>query len=155
MDGRFFHFGDEVEDVPAVLAFAEAVPDVLAETHPELRWVAAFVDGARAVQAVGTALELLDEAVVRQHLFHGEAILARADALILLFLAGTLATGFVAFSFAQRAFWAVAIFARPAALILPFFLGALADTGAEAPRIEDSSLFKASIFSFRSAARRS
>jgi len=55
-----------------VLAFRKAVPDVLADTYPELCRVAAFVDGARAIQAVRAALVLVEDAVVVQDLFHGD-----------------------------------------------------------------------------------
>src|ERR1017187_6311088 len=89
-----------------------------------------------------------------QRAFAAAEILALAAALIFLFFAGALATGFAPLTFAHRAFCAAAILARPAALILRFF-GALADTEAGAPRVEASSLFNASIFSLMSAARRS
>ncbi len=72
MDAHIFHVNDEVEDVPAVLAFAETVPDVFANAHPELCRVAPFVDGARPVQTVGAALELVHETVVLKHPFHGD-----------------------------------------------------------------------------------
>ena len=55
-----------------MLAFAETIPDVFADAHPELRRVAAFVDRTRAAQAVSAALELVEEAVVLKHLFHGD-----------------------------------------------------------------------------------
>jgi hypothetical protein len=72
VDAHFFHLGDEIEDVPAVLAFLKQFQMFFADADAELRRVAAFVDGTRAVQAVGTALELVHEAVVFQHLLHGD-----------------------------------------------------------------------------------
>ena len=42
------HLLDEVEDIAAVRALAEAIPDVLAHAYPELRGVTALVDGAWA-----------------------------------------------------------------------------------------------------------
>ena len=72
MDAHVLHLGDEIEDVAAMLAFRKAIPDVLADAHPELRRVAALVDRARPVQAVGAALELVHEAVVLKHLLHGD-----------------------------------------------------------------------------------
>ncbi len=90
-----------------------------------------------------------------QRAFAAAEILAFAAALILRRLVGALAAGFAPLIFAHRAFCAAATFARPAALIPPFFFGDLAETEAGVPSIEASSLFNASIFSFRSAARRS
>lgn len=89
-----------------------------------------------------------------QRAFAAADILALPAALIVrFFLVGALAEGFAPLTFAHRALAAALILARPAALILRF-LGTLADTEAGAPRIEASSLFNASIFSLRSAARR-
>ena len=68
MDGHVFHPADEVERVPAMLALAEAVPDVLARVYPELRRVRALVDGARAAEAVPAPLESVEDAVVLKHL---------------------------------------------------------------------------------------
>ena len=67
----FSIFSNEVQDVPAMLALAETIPDVLADAHPELRRVAAFVDGTRAIQAVRAAFELIEDAIMLQDLFHG------------------------------------------------------------------------------------
>jgi hypothetical protein len=66
------HPGNEVQDVATVLAFAEAIPDVFADAHPELRRVAAFVNGTRTAQAVGAPFELVEDAIVLKHLFHGD-----------------------------------------------------------------------------------
>jgi hypothetical protein len=87
-----------------------------------------------------------------QRAFAAAEILALAAALIFLFFAGF--ADLTVLAFAHRAFWAATILARPTALILRFF-GALADNETGAPRIEASSLFNVSIFSFRPAARRS
>ena len=87
-----------------------------------------------------------------QRAFAAAESLALAAALIVCFLTGALTAGFAPLIFAHRAFWAAAILARPAALILLFF-GAWAAAGARALRSEASSLFNASIFSLRSAAR--
>lgn len=71
MNAHVLHLADEVEDVPAMLAFRKAVPDVLADAHPELRRVAATVNRAGAVEAVGASLELVHEAIVLKHPLHG------------------------------------------------------------------------------------
>src|ERR1035437_1592808 len=42
------HPGNEVQDIAAMLAFAETIPNVFADTHPELGRVAALVDRTRA-----------------------------------------------------------------------------------------------------------
>lgn len=89
-----------------------------------------------------------------QRFFAAAEILALPAALIFRLLAGALAAGFAPLTFAQRALAAAEILARPAALIFLFF-GPLVVAGAEVPKIEDSSLVNAAIFSFRSAARRS
>src|SRR5712692_5770755 len=52
MDGDLLHPGDKVEGVAAMFAFAETVPDVFGDTHPELCWIAAFVNRTRPAQAV-------------------------------------------------------------------------------------------------------
>src|ERR1035437_10175905 len=44
VDARVLHPGNEVQDVAAMFAFAETVPDVFTDAHPELRRVAAFVN---------------------------------------------------------------------------------------------------------------
>jgi len=69
---HILHLADEVEDVSAMLAFRKAVPDVLAHAHPKLRRIAAPVNRAWAVEAVGASLELIHEAVVLKHLLHGD-----------------------------------------------------------------------------------
>src|ERR1035437_7299408 len=66
------HPGNEVQDIAAMLAFAETIPNVFADTHPELGRVAALVDRTRAAQAVAAALELFQDAVMLKHLFHGD-----------------------------------------------------------------------------------
>ena len=63
---------DEVQDVAAVLAFAEAIPDVLFSINPELRGVAAAVDRAWPAQAVAGAFERVENTVVLQDVFHGD-----------------------------------------------------------------------------------
>jgi len=72
VNAHVFHPGDEVEDVPAVLALAETIPDVFAYAYPKLRRVAAFVNWTRAAQAVAAPLELVQDAVVLKDLFHGD-----------------------------------------------------------------------------------
>ena len=89
-----------------------------------------------------------------QRAFAAAEILAFAAALIVRFLAGALAAGFAVLTFAQRAFAAADILALAAALIFFLFFGASVVTESGVPIIEDSSLFNASIFSFRSAACR-
>src|SRR5580693_574773 len=84
------------------------------------------------------------------------AILARAAALILRFLAlAGLAPPLAALTFAQRAFWAAMMRARPAALIRDFLRGVA--TGSEAAPLTyfASSASSAEIFSIRAAACRS
>ena len=70
VDARVLHPGDEVQDVAAVFAFAETVPNVLADAHPELRRVAAFVNRTRPIQAVSASFEPVEQTVVLQHLLH-------------------------------------------------------------------------------------
>ena len=72
VDAHVLHLGDEIEDIPAMLAFRKAVPNILADAHSKLRRIAASVDGARAVQAVGSTLELVHEAIMLKDLFHGD-----------------------------------------------------------------------------------
>ena len=72
VDAHVFHPGDEVQDVAAVFALAETVPDVFADAHPELRRVAAFVDRTRTVKLSAAPLELVKQAVVLKHLLHGD-----------------------------------------------------------------------------------
>jgi hypothetical protein len=72
MDAHVVHPCDEVEGVAAVLALAETIPDVFADTDAELRRVAAFVDRTRAAQTVCAPLELVQEAVVFKNLLHGD-----------------------------------------------------------------------------------
>ena len=72
MNAHVLHPGDEVEGVPAVLALAETVPDIFADADPELRRVAALVDGTRPAQAVGAPFELVQDPVDVKHLLHGD-----------------------------------------------------------------------------------
>ena len=72
MDAHLLHPGDEVEHVAAVFAFAETVPNILAQAHTKLRGVLPLVDGTRPAQAVAAPLELVQEAVVLKHLLHGD-----------------------------------------------------------------------------------
>jgi hypothetical protein len=72
VDAHVFHLGDEVEDIAAATAFAETVPDVLADTDPELCRVAAFMDGAWTAEAVRATFEFVQNAVMLQDLFHGD-----------------------------------------------------------------------------------
>jgi hypothetical protein len=55
-----------------MLAFAETVPDVFAQTHPELRRIAAFVDGTRTIEAVSAPFELVEKFIVLKDLLHGD-----------------------------------------------------------------------------------
>ncbi len=64
------HFCDEVERVAAVFAFAETVPNVLADAHPELRGVVSLVNGAWTAQVVPAAFELVQQVVVFKNLLH-------------------------------------------------------------------------------------
>ena len=54
-----------------MLALAEAVPDIFADTDPELRRVGAVVNGAAAGKAVAAALHGFEQAVSVEHLLHG------------------------------------------------------------------------------------
>ena len=77
-DGRFVNgqvlfFGDEVQDVATVLAFAEAIPEVFFGINPELCGVAAAVNRARPAQAVAGAFERVEHTVMLQDLFHGNS----------------------------------------------------------------------------------
>jgi hypothetical protein len=56
--------GDEVEDVSAVFAFAETMPDILADAHPELRRVAASMDRTRALQAIGSTMMIFSDGML-------------------------------------------------------------------------------------------
>ena len=53
-----------------MLAFAKAVPKILFQIYAELGFVGAFVDGTRAAQGVAAAFEVVEQVIVRQHLFH-------------------------------------------------------------------------------------
>ena len=44
----------------------------LLSAHPELGRVAALVDGARAIEAVRAAFELVEQAIMLKHLLHGD-----------------------------------------------------------------------------------
>src|ERR1035441_146766 len=55
MDACVLHPGDEVQEVAAVFALAETVPDVLTDAHSELCRVAAFVNRTRPIQAVSAS----------------------------------------------------------------------------------------------------
>jgi hypothetical protein len=70
MDADVFHLGDEVENVSAMFALAETVPDIFAEAHPELRRVAAFVNRTRPAKAVSAAFEPVKKTVVLKHLLY-------------------------------------------------------------------------------------
>src|SRR6266404_2146406 len=72
MNAYVFHPGDEIQDVAAMFAFAETVPDILADAHPELRRVLAFVDGTRPAQAISASFEPVKQAVMLEHLLHGD-----------------------------------------------------------------------------------
>jgi len=72
MDADTVHAGNEVECVTAVLAFGEAIPDILADTDPKLGRVVAFVNRAGTIQAVSAPFELIPKLVVREHLLHGD-----------------------------------------------------------------------------------
>jgi len=73
VNGHVLLFGDEVQDVAAVLAFAEAIPEVFFGINPELRGVAAAVNRARSAQAGAGAFERVENTVVLQHVFHGDS----------------------------------------------------------------------------------
>src|ERR1035437_3188778 len=72
MNACVLHPGDEVQDVAAVFALAETVPDVLTDTHPELCRVAALVNRTRPIQAVSTSFEPVEQTVMLQHFLHCE-----------------------------------------------------------------------------------
>src|ERR1035437_2556133 len=72
MNACVLHPGDEVQDVAAVFALAETVPDVLTDTHPELCRVAALVNRTRPIQAVSTSYEPVEQTVMLQHFLHCE-----------------------------------------------------------------------------------
>jgi hypothetical protein len=72
MDADLLHLGDEVEGVSAMLALAEAIPDVFGRANPELRRIRAFVEGTRATKAVPAPLELVEDTVMFQDLLHGD-----------------------------------------------------------------------------------
>jgi hypothetical protein len=73
VNGHILFFGDEVQDVAAMLAFAEAIPDVFFGINPELRGVAAAVNRARPAQAGADAFEGVENTVVLQDVFHGDS----------------------------------------------------------------------------------
>jgi len=72
VDGAVLLLGDKVEDVAAVLAFREAVPDIFLGIDAELRRVGAVVDRAGTAQTGAAAFEGVEHAIVFQHLFHRE-----------------------------------------------------------------------------------
>jgi len=73
VNGHVLLFGDEVQDVAAVLAFAKTVPEVFFGINPELRGIGAAVNRARPAQAVAGAFERVEDTVVFQHVFHGDS----------------------------------------------------------------------------------
>jgi len=72
VDAHVFHSCDEVERVAAVLAFAEAVPEVFADGDPKLCGIVPFVDRTRPTEAVSAAFERVQETVMVEDLFHGD-----------------------------------------------------------------------------------
>ena len=72
MDADLLNFRDEIERVSAMLALAEAIPDVLAGANAELCRIRALMDGARSVEAVPAPLELVEDTVMFQDLLHGD-----------------------------------------------------------------------------------
>src|ERR1035437_3611426 len=71
MDAHILHLGDKVQNVTAMFALAETVPNAFADAHPELRRVAAFVDWTRAGEAVSASFEPVEQTIVLQHPLHG------------------------------------------------------------------------------------
>jgi hypothetical protein len=55
-----------------MFTFAETVPDVFADTYPELIGTIAPVDGAGTVKAVAGSFEPIQQAVMNEHLLHGD-----------------------------------------------------------------------------------
>jgi hypothetical protein len=72
VNGQIFHSANKVEDIAAVLALTEAIPDILFRLNAELSRVAAFMYWTRAGQAVAAAFEDVKQIVMLQHLFHGD-----------------------------------------------------------------------------------
>ena len=70
MDADIFHFGDEVQDVAAVFALAETIPNVFAEADAELRRVAALVNRTGPAEAVLTAFKPVKQTVMLEDLLH-------------------------------------------------------------------------------------
>ena len=72
MDGDVFHPGNEIKGVSTSFTFAEAVPDVFAQTDPKLRWIVSFVDGTRPTQTITALFEAVGEAIMLNDLFHSD-----------------------------------------------------------------------------------
>jgi hypothetical protein len=72
VNAHVFHFGNEVQNVAAMVTFAETVPDILAHTDSELRRIAAFVDRAGTAQAVSAPFESVEKTVMLEQLLHGD-----------------------------------------------------------------------------------
>src|SRR5437667_12065255 len=72
MKAHAFHERDEVEDVAAPFAFAEAVPDIFAYAHPELSRVLAFMNWAPPAQAISGFLEPVKPTSMLEHLLRGD-----------------------------------------------------------------------------------
>src|ERR1043166_1078244 len=72
VDGHVLHPGNEVQDIAALLAVAETVPDVFTDTDPELCRVRAFVNRTRPTQAVSASFELVKQTVMLEQLIHGD-----------------------------------------------------------------------------------
>jgi hypothetical protein len=73
MYAYIFHPGDEIQNVAPMFTFAETVPDIFTDAYPELRSIAAFVDGTGPAQAVSALFELVNESVMLEHLLHGDS----------------------------------------------------------------------------------
>ena len=70
---------NEVQNVSATVAGAEAIPAVLVQTDAKLRPVLSTVKRARPAEAVPRALERLGNAEVLKHLEHGDGSLHRLE----------------------------------------------------------------------------
>ena len=64
VNGDIFKFGDEVQDIAAMFALAEAIPNIPIRFDAKLCRIRASVNGTRTAQAVSASLELVEQAVM-------------------------------------------------------------------------------------------
>ena len=72
VNAHVFHPRNEIENVAAAFALAETIPDILAQAHPKLGRVLAFVDRTGTAQAVAASFESVEDVIMNEYLLHGQ-----------------------------------------------------------------------------------